>query len=89
MLTTWLASYKYTLIMARMSSAQNTPMYCVSTHQEKKQLLIMIRGTMEFADVITDAVGVYPLSTRPCHWLRSQQHTPGEAAAHTSALKVC
>jgi hypothetical protein len=56
-LSDWLADRNYTMVMARMTSEQNTPMFAVATHNEKKQLLILIRGTMEFADAITDMVG--------------------------------
>jgi hypothetical protein len=55
----WLKAHGAQTIYIQLQATPNSAAHLVAYHKENKQLLILVRGTMEASDAITNMVGAH------------------------------
>lgn len=53
----WLARMDCDLLYASSQNSQNSPVYFVAVHEQRKELIVTLRGTMSVSDAVTDLIG--------------------------------
>lgn len=85
----WLAGEGCALLYASSQNSPNAPVYFVAVHEERKQLIVALRGTMSVSDAVTDMIGAPrpacpphtpPSPPPPLH--RSIEDTPYDQGVH-------
>lgn len=67
----WLAAEGCELLYASKRNAPHAPVYFVAVHQDRKELIVSLRGTVSVDDAVTDMIGAVrvppsPVICTPC-----------------------
>lgn len=53
----WLQDRGWQMLVASLDNRPHSPVHYVAVHDERKQLLVCVRGTESISDAVTDMIG--------------------------------
>jgi hypothetical protein len=56
-ISSWLQERGYTLELASLENKAHSPVFFVAAHKQRKEVLVVVRGTMSLSDAVTDMIG--------------------------------
>jgi hypothetical protein len=58
-ITKWLKTAGAQVVYSQLESTPRSPAHVVAVHEERKQVIVLVRGTEEASSVLTDMISVF------------------------------